>query len=361
MGILLWQDMPSGFAGSGPSQVATDAKEDWVRPAESAIQFEAEWKAIMDHLKFFPSIVMWVPFNEGWGQYDTKRLAAWTKSYDPTRLVDAPSGWTDRGVGDVYDAHQYPGPGMEPPLQNKGRAIVLGEFGGLGLVVKDHIWNPNKRNWGYKTYMENQTLISEYAQLMYNMELMVPRGLAAAIYTQTTDVEGEVNGLMTYDREIIKIPEDLLRILHAPLYKEPFGKISFINKQNEIDVNKFKAMQGKVSADWLTTSAPENFTDNSKPVAVKKGNSVYSYQDFNVTNMPTGLGMKLIGYGDAKVYLNGKLIWQEDKIRANRHYDDINLSDKIKYVLPGTNRIAVECTNATRDMNFDFALYRLDN
>jgi hypothetical protein len=119
-------------------------------------------------------------------------------------------------------------------------------------------------------------------------------------------------------------------------------------------------MQGKISADWLTTSAPENFTDNSKPVAVKKGNSVYSYQDFNVAIMPSGLGIKLIGYGDVKVYLNGKLIWQEDKVRASRHYDDINLSDKIKYLLPGTNRIAVECTNATRDMNFDFALYRLD-
>ncbi|MEJ7827663.1 MAG: sugar-binding domain-containing protein [Segetibacter sp.] len=361
MGLLLWQDMPSGFAGTGPSHVAADAKEDWVRPAESAKQFEAEWKAIMDHLKFFPSIVMWVPLNEGWGQYDTKRLAAWTKSYDPTRLVDAPSGWTDRGVGDVNDAHQYPGPGMEPPSANKGRAIVLGEFGGLGLVVKDHIWNPNKRNWGYKTYLENQTLTSEYTQLMYNMELMVPRGLAAAIYTQTTDVEGEVNGLITYDREVVKIPEEMLRILHAPLYRELAGKITFINKQSETDANKFKSTQGKVSNDWLNTSAPENFTETSEPVALKTGASVYSYQDFNIADMPSGLGLKLLGFGDAKVYLNGKLVWQEDKIRTKRHYDDINLSNNIKYLMPGNNRIAIECTNATQDMKFDFALYRLDN
>ncbi|MBA2761544.1 MAG: beta-galactosidase, partial [Segetibacter sp.] len=361
MGLLLWQDMPSGFAGTGPSHVAADAKEDWVRPAESAKQFEAEWKAIMDHLKFFPSIVMWVPLNEGWGQYDTKRLAAWTKSYDPTRLVDAPSGWTDRGVGDVNDAHQYPGPGMEPPSANKGRAIVLGEFGGLGLVVKDHIWNPNKRNWGYKTYLENQTLTLEYTQLMYNMELMVPRGLAAAIYTQTTDVEGEVNGLITYDREVVKIPEEMLRILHAPLYRELAGKITFINKQSETDANKFKSTQGKVSNDWLNTSAPENFTETSEPVALKTGASVYSYQDFNIADMPSGLGLKLLGFGDAKVYLNGKLVWQEDKIRTKRHYDDINLSNNIKYLMPGNNRIAIECTNATQDMKFDFALYRLDN
>ncbi len=196
---------------------------------------------------------------------------------------------------------------------------------------------------------------------MYNMELMVPRGLAAAIYTQTTDVEGEVNGLITYDREVVKIPEEMLRILHAPLYRELGGKISFINKQSETDANKFKSTQGKVSNDWLNVSAPENFTETSEPVALKTGASVYSYQDFNIADMPSGLGLKLLGFGDAKVYLNGKLVWQEDKIRTKRHYDDINLSNNIKYLMPGNNRIAIECTNATQDMKFDFALYRLDN
>jgi hypothetical protein len=130
--------------------------------------------------------------------------------------------------------------------------------------------------------------------------------------------------------------------------------------QSETDGNKFKVSQA-VSKNWLTASASDKFTDNAKPFAVKKGGAVYSYQDFNIADMPEGLGMKLLGFGDAKVYLNGKLIWQEDKIRTKRHYDDINLSDKTKYLLPGTNRIAVECTNATQDMNFDFALYRLDN
>ncbi len=361
MGMLLWQDMPSGFAGPGPSHVAADSKEDWVRPAESAKQFETEWKSIMDHLRFFPSIVMWVPLNEGWGQYDTKRLAAWTKSYDSTRLVDCPSGWADRGVGDVNDAHHYPGPGMEAPSANKGRAIVLGEFGGLGLVVKDHIWDPAKRNWGYKTYTESDKLISEYKEMMYNMQLMVPRGLAAAIYTQTTDVEGEVNGLMTYDRSVIKIPEQLLRELHAPLYKESDLKVSFINKENETAPNKFKVYQGTVARDWLQQSAPLNFTDNSTSTLLKKGESIYAYQDFNVQNMPKGFGVRLFGFGDAKIYLNGKLIWEEDKIRTKRHYDEINISDKISLLKEGNNRIAVECTNATQDTNFDFSLYRLDN
>src|SRR5690606_25578134 len=114
---LVWQDMPSGFLKiHHPEQhVKHDAKADWNRPLQSAREFEAEWKSIMDHLRFFPSIVVWVPFNEGWGQYDTERITAWTEQYDPHRLVNATSGWTDRKVGTMYDAHQYPGPAMEPP------------------------------------------------------------------------------------------------------------------------------------------------------------------------------------------------------------------------------------------------------
>lgn len=361
LGILLWQDMPSGFAGfNTPSHVASEAKEDWARPAASAVQFEKEWKAIMDHLRFFPSIVMWVPLNEGWGQYDTKRIAELTKQYDPSRLVDAPSGWTDRGVGDVNDAHQYPGPGMEPAAANRGRAIVLGEFGGLGLVVKNHIWDANKRNWGYKTYMENQVLISEYAQLMHNMKLMIPRGLAAAVYTQTTDVEGEVNGLMTYDRKVVKIPEDLLRILHAPLYEPAEGKVVFMNQKDETTRGSFSFMKSAPVSDWLQAKSPVNFNATKEKVQLKKGESIYAYQDFDIQSMPKGFGMKLYGFGDAKVYLNGRLIWQEDKIRTKRHYDDLNLTEYIRYLKPGANRLSFECTNATQDTDFDFSLYCLE-
>ncbi len=360
MGLLIWQDMPSGFTGKSPSHVAADAKEDWERPKESAVQFEKEWLAIIDHLRFFPSIVMWVPLNEGWGQYDTKRLAKLTKEYDPTRLVDAPSGWTDRGAGDVNDAHQYPGPGMEPPAANKGRAIVLGEFGGLGLVVKDHIWDANKRNWGYKTYLEKEKLVSEYSELIYNMQLMIPRGLSAAIYTQTTDVEGEVNGLMTYDREVVKIPEALLLQLHTPLFQQPKGNVTFINKTSEVVPNSFNYKIGMADSSWVLQLSPSEFTlAISKPV-VRKGSSVFAYEDFTIDDMPKGLGIKLLGFGDAKIYLNGELIWEEDKIRTKRHYDDINLTNKMHLLKPGTNRLAVECRNATQDMDFDFGMYRLD-
>jgi hypothetical protein len=195
---------------------------------------------------------------------------------------------------------------------------------------------------------------------MYNLQLLVPRGLAAAIYTQTTDVEGEVNGLLTYDRKVVKIPEPLLRKLHAPMYNEAKGKVTFIDMETETSANKFKVLHGTAAKDWLLQASPANFSDNTTPTELKKGESIYAYQDFDIEDMPEGFGVRLYGFGDAKIYLNGKLIWEEDKIRTKRHYDEINVSDKIPLLKNGKNRIAIECTDATQDTNFDFALYRLD-
>lgn len=358
IGVLLWQDMPSGFLWPNhPSHVMHEDKVDWVRPRESAIQFEKEWKSIMDHLRFFPSIVMWVPFNEGWGQYDTKRITDWTKRYDPTRLVNSPSGWTDRGVGDVLDVHQYPGPGMGVVELNKGRAMVLGEFGGLGLVIKNHIWDANKRNWGYKTYTEDTVLIREYTELMHNLALMVKRGLAAAIYTQTTDVEGEVNGLITYDRKKIKIPESLLQKLHKPLYNKPDdGNILFVNQRTETDRPVIHYSLDAPPSNWLTS--PVKFKNTKQPIALKKGGNVYAYQDVDFGKVPDGLGLKLYASGNVKIYINGVLVWSEDEVRIKRHYDDINLSDFTHLLRKWNNRIAVVAQSATLDVPFDFSLYQ---
>ena len=151
LGLLVWQDMPSAYLGGrGPASLFVGPRDaDAVRDGVSSAQFEGELQELIDNFANFPSIVMWVPFNEGWGQYDTARIAARVKQQDPTRLVNSPSGWTDRGVGDVYDAHMYPGPGMEDP--GPGRATVLGEFGGLGWPVPGHLWW-DRRNWGYLTF-----------------------------------------------------------------------------------------------------------------------------------------------------------------------------------------------------------------
>jgi len=203
MGVLVWQDMPSGFSGDarGPGHLKKGAEKDLDLPAESRAIFRKELKAMMDAFHNHPSIVVWVPFNEGWGQFETTDVLNWTKRYDPTRLVDGASGWTDRGSGDMIDMHKYPGPGMFD-VEAK-RASVLGEYGGLGLPVKGHLWW-NKRNWGYRTYETRAELMSNYAALIEQLPALIEKGLAAAVYTQTTDVEGEVNGLMTYDRSILK-------------------------------------------------------------------------------------------------------------------------------------------------------------
>lgn len=211
LGLLVWQDMPNG--GGGISVVDSN---DLNYSPEEAAQFRTELKAMIDNLRNHPSIVVWVAFNEGWGQHNTNDILKWIKGYDPSRLVDGPSGWTDRGYGDLYDIHRYPGPAMFPTQPD--RATVLSEFGGLGLIVPKHLWIED-RNWGYQQFDTTEKLRARYRELIEELEVLVRSGLSAAIYTQTTDVEVEVNGLMTYDREVVKFDESEMMRLHGRLYK----------------------------------------------------------------------------------------------------------------------------------------------
>lgn len=359
IGLLVWQDMPSGFATSQKEvqHVKADAKDDWDRPQESAKQFEQEWKSIMDHLRFFPSIVVWVPFNEGWGQYDTKRVVEWTQKYDPTRVVDGVSGWTDRNVGAMNDAHHYPGPGMEPAEQNPGRVIVLGEFGGLGLPLENHLWNPDMRNWGYRTYQSSDVLIKEYAKLMYNMYPMINRGLSAAVYTQTTDVEGEVNGLVTYDRKKIKIDPALMRILHQPLYGKSSTNSTALIKDAEVTPRQLLIADKKHLSIPFSTVKPDFFSTVSAPVNLKKGNNNWVLKSFNTDSGINNLQLRILANADVKVYLNGKLVLDK-YINTKRHYDEVNLSDFSGYVKKGENQLLVEVNDVKADSGFDLGLYQ---
>ena len=218
LGLLVWQDMP----GSGVGDNRTDA----VRPGreDAAKQFETEMKAMIEGRWNHPCIVMWVPFNEGWGQYDTPRICEWVKKLDPTRLVNNASGWTDRKAGDVIDMHNYPGPGV--PKLEENRAAVLGEFGGLGMPVKDHVWKTNQ-NWGYVSYKTSDELTAAYLGLMRKLHpLTGDAGLCAAVYTQTTDCEVEVNGLLTYDRAMVKLDQPAIAAAARRLYAPPAKRVS---------------------------------------------------------------------------------------------------------------------------------------
>ncbi|MBV9986487.1 MAG: beta-galactosidase, partial [Chitinophagaceae bacterium] len=223
LGMLVWQDMPSGDLGNqwetrpGIYGKATDKD----RSAESETAYRTEWNEIIKDLYNFPSIVVWTPFNEAWGQFKTKEIVEWTMGMDPSRLVNTASGGNFVNVGPIIDLHNYPDPVMpEPGLFGADRAIVLGEFGGLGLPIEGHTWQ-SKNNWGYQSFKNNDELLNRYSQLMSRFPDLIAKGLSAAVYTQTTDVESESNGLMTYDRKELKMPAAKLKELHQKLYAVP--------------------------------------------------------------------------------------------------------------------------------------------
>jgi hypothetical protein len=196
LGILVWQDMPSGDKSISGKMPDIDKSK------EATEQYETELKRMIETKYNHPSIIMWVPFNEGWGQFETGRITSLIADYDHTRLVNSSSGWTDRGTGNINDIHHYPDPVVQPAEEK--RAIVLGEFGGLGLPLQGHTWE--QKNWGYRNMEDTLQLLSRY-ESYYDLvhRFVKEKGLSATIYTQTTDVETETNGLMTYDRKINKM------------------------------------------------------------------------------------------------------------------------------------------------------------
>lgn len=215
-GILVWQDMPSGDMGNRWEPHKYNGGTDKERSLESVANYYQEWKEIMDLGVSHPSIVVWVPFNEAWGQFDTEKVVAWTKAYDPSRLVNPASGGNHRPCGDILDLHNYPGPDMF--LFDAQRVTVLGEYGGIGLPLENHLWW-NKRNWGYIQFKNSDEVTAEYVKYANELKGFVKRGFSAAVYTQATDVEGEVNGLMTYDRKVIKINEAKVKAANQSVIK----------------------------------------------------------------------------------------------------------------------------------------------
>lgn len=203
LGLLVWQDMPSlDITLSAPTGPAPDP------PPIAKMKFETELLAMIDQLRSVTSLIGWVPFNEGWAEYDTARIARMVKDADPTRMVNANSGVNccksrgDTGAGDVYDDHTYVGPGRPAPVPNRVR--VNGEYGGLGLALDKNRW-PG-RPMSYEMVDSRTRLTERYVQVSRALEDVARNdGLSAAIYTQITDVENEVNGFFSYDRHVAKM------------------------------------------------------------------------------------------------------------------------------------------------------------
>ena len=212
LGMMLWQDQVSNRADDDPkwTRLEPNPQETRVWPQAAHEQFMAELRGMIDHLRNHPSIVQWIPFNERWGQHQSLEVGKWIVAYDPTRLVDIASGGNWFPVGHLVDHHQYPNPGFPFQLGKGGRfddyMEVVGEFGGHGFPVNGHLWASGKRNWAYGGLPQDKAeWLERYRESIRLLAELKKQGIAAGIYTQTTDVEGEINGLITYDRKVQKI------------------------------------------------------------------------------------------------------------------------------------------------------------
>ncbi len=234
IGLIVWQDMISGGISPKPiwflfAQMFEHLKDTHAYwrlgrgQPENRQQFRQEYQEMIDALFNVVSIAIWGPFNEGWGQFDAAAIFQWTKSYDPSRLVDHASGWFDQGTGDFKSKHIYFKPLPAPPVEQH-RALVLSEFGGYSLNIPEHAWRPDKE-FGYKKFPDNDALTEGYLSLLQK-ELIpwIRKGLSAAVYTQTTDVETEVNGFLTYDRKAVKMDLEKIHQAHQALYEASPGK-----------------------------------------------------------------------------------------------------------------------------------------
>ncbi|MDO5582266.1 MAG: glycoside hydrolase family 2 TIM barrel-domain containing protein [Planctomycetia bacterium] len=367
LGILVWQDMPSGDT---KCYISSKAAEDAKRSPESAAIYEAEWKEIIRAFEFFPSIIMWVPFNEGWGQFDTPRIVDLTKKWDPTRLVNCASGWTDRKCGDVYDKHAYPGPAMFPPEEK--RATVLGEYGGLGYPISGHLWT-DKGNWGYVSYKDNDALFLKYNNLNRAMRKLIAEGLSAAVYTQTTDVEVEVNGLMTYDRQIIKMnpgkvaKSNKMLQLSAPkietilpisekegiLWKYTFDKPSDQWAQNDFDDSGWK----EGPAGFGGGTPPNTFIRTpwkTSDIWIRRNIDLTAEQIAN----PESILLSVYHDEDAEVFINGKLVASFQKYSTSYIESDMNTNALKEALKAGKNTIAVHCRQTMGGQYIDLGIIR---
>ncbi|MBE6210456.1 MAG: beta-galactosidase [Rikenellaceae bacterium] len=212
LGMLVWQDMPSGEQKRpySWSRHQINGGSDTELAEEFKLNYYKEWGEIIDYTRFFQSVVVWVPFNEAWSQFDTEKVVEWTYGQDRSRLVNPASGGNLRECGDIMDWHNYPGPCMG--VHHADYVLMLGEYGGIGLPIKGHLWNAQMKNWGYGGNKQDiDEVTNTYVNYAKMMLPFVQQGLSGAIYTQTTDVEGEVNGFVTYDRKVVKMDVDRVR------------------------------------------------------------------------------------------------------------------------------------------------------
>lgn len=361
LGLLVWQDMPSGDKGIYGQDPDINKCEPGVR------NYYAEWTEIINTLQNSPSIVMWVPFNEGWGQFDTEKVVQYTKNLDTTRLVNCASGWTFRNCGDVHDIHMYPGPGR--PASNDKFAIVLGEFGGLGLPVKGHAWK-EQGNWGYINLGDSQQLLAKYRSMMERLRLLIDEGLSAAVYTQTTDVETESNGLMTYDRKVDKMGAENVAAANAILFK-PIPKVHTILPHSQQSPKVWKYVTDKPADGWSNADFDDSAwkqgeagfgtqsVPNVQPRTEWKTPEIWLRRTFEFDGKVNGeLGASIYHDEDAEVYINGVKVLETTGYVTAYTVIPFN-ADSLNVLKKGQNVIAVHVKQTTGGQFIDLGLVEM--
>jgi hypothetical protein len=356
----VWQDMPS-FMQAGKHHGVRGGGPDIEPDAEVRETYRRELTRMLDTLQNFACIVVWVPFNEGWGQHDTVATLKFVKGYDPTRLVNGPSGWEDRGWGDLKDMHRYPGPGMFPAMPD--RATVLGEFGGLGLPVQGHLWQTD-RNWGYQSFGDREGLLTRYEALMNAMLPLIGKGLSAAVYTQTTDCEGEVNGLMTYDRKVLKFDAARLAALHAELYKPPVALRTLVPDSREAGqvwrytwATPAEGWEKPGFDDGSWKEGPGQFGSTGTPDTVIRTEwrtpDIWIRRTFTLDKLPEVVALEISHDEDAEIYLNG------EKVAEPKGYGSatVRLSPvQCTLLKTGANTLAAHCHQTQGGQAIDVGL-----
>jgi hypothetical protein len=344
--------MPGAPGDTGPFS----EKDLDVSPEQESV-FRNEWQAIIKARFNHPCIVVWIPFNQGRGQFKTNEIQRWTKVLDRSRLVDGPSGWNDRGEGDMFDIHYHQGPAMPP--RHHGRVSVLGACGGLRYTVQGHLWNEDpqvRKQW--PAFGTQKQLADRYERFINDLQLLIGKGLGGAVLTQMTDLEIATNGLMTYDRAVVKYEADIMQRLHRNLYQIPplYHVVLACSEQSESPLWRYTT--GQPPEKWMQPGFDDLAWHQGKAGFGEKGllynqhvstpwtsGDIWLRRSFALTAIPEGQLVLNVQVDDkAEIYINGLLVDIAEDIKDMHRFRQVDTTLR-KALRIGENLLAVHAHN----------------
>ena len=361
LGLLVWQDMPSPNSYSSITP-----------PALDKTKFKKELRAMMDNLYNSPCIIMWVIFNESQARHDIETLVNYVKTVDPSRLVnqDSQYGVHSSYIGDVWDIHHYPNPAYVS-CPNKSLANVCGEYGGLKYKEEGHIWGSG--DWGYATMNSRKELLETYEAYVFDLiKFSSAFGMGGAVYTQTTDVEIEINGLITYDRAIIKVDVPKIAEINKRLTNSVFQKDTIIPCATD-GGTMWKMTTSQPASDWYKSDFNDSswkekksgFGTSGTPNAVIgttwNSSDVWIRKKFRLDGMnremADSLVMLMTHDEDCEIYINGKLLASYEGHDNNYSLVEFTKTVKDALVYDADNTVAVHCHQTTGGQFIDLGIY----